>query len=257
MLGALAGDLIGSVHEFIGTKTKHFPLFDEKCFFTDDSILTIALANALLHKLDYAVTLKQYYRRYPHAGYGGAFHAWAASDSLLPYNSWGNGAAMRVSPVAYVAQSLDETLDLAELSAVVTHNHPEGIRGAQATAAAIFLARSGHDKGDIKQFIESTFTYDLQATLDEIRPTYVFDESCQGTVPQAITAFLEATDFVDAIRNAISLGGDADTLACIAGSIAEPYFGGLSEDLRESVLLRLDDELLAVTTEFERRFMQG
>ena len=256
MLGAIAGDLIGSVHEFIGTKTKDFPLVDPKCFITDDSILTIALADALLNDLDYAVTLKLYYRRYPDAGYGGAFHSWALSDSWEPYNSWGNGAAMRVSPAAYVASSLDEALALAEQSAVVTHNHPEGIRGAQATAAAIFLARTGHDKCEIKQYVEASSGYDLQKTIDEIRPTYLFNESCQETVPQAITAFLEATDFEDAIRNAISLGGDADTLACIAGSIAEPYFGGVPEDLREAVLLRLDDELLAVVTAFQQRWMR-
>ena len=253
MIGAIAGDVIGSVHEFIATKTKVFPLIDPRCFFTDDTVLTIALADALLHELDYAATLKLYYRRYPDAGYGGAFHFWAMSDSWAPYNSWGNGAAMRVSPAAYVAESLDEAMALAEGSAAVTHNHPEGIRGAQATAAAIFMARAGHDKSEIKRFIEVSFGYDLQPTLDEIRPTYVFNESCQETVPQAITAFLEANDFEDAVRNAISLGGDADTLACIAGSIAEPYFGGVPADIRESVLLRLDDELLAVVTAFEQR----
>ena len=255
MLGAIAGDVIGSVHEFTGTKTKDFPLLDPKCFVTDDSILTLALADALLHELDYAVTLKRYYRRYPHASYGGSFHQWAQSDSWAPYNSWGNGAAMRVSPAAHAAESVDEALTLAERSAAVTHNHPEGIRGAQATAAAIFLARAGHEKGEIKRFVESSFGYDLQRTLDDIRPTYFFDESCQGTVPEAITAFLEAADFEDAIRNAISLGGDADTLACITGSIAEPYFGGVPPDVREFALQRLDEELLAVFTAFERRFM--
>ena len=255
MIGAIAGDVIGSVHEFVATKTKVFPLIDPRCFFTDDTVLTIALADALLHELDYAVTLKLYYRRYPDAGYGGAFHDWAMSDSWAPYNSWGNGAAMRVSPAAYVAESLDEAMALAERSAAVTHNHPEGVRGAQATTAAIFMARAGHDKSEIKRFIEVSFGYDLQPTVDEIRPTYVFNESCQETVPQAITAFLEAADFEDAIRNAVSLGGDADTLACIAGSIAEPYFGGVPADIRESVLLRLDDELLAVVTAFEQRVM--
>lgn len=255
MIGAIAGDVIGSVHEYIGTKTKDFPLFDPKCFFTDDSVLTVALADALLHELDYAVTLKLYYRRYPNAGYGGAFHRWASSESWAPYNSWGNGAAMRVSPAAWVADSLDGALALAEQSATVTHNHPEGIRGAQATAAAIFLARTGHGKDGIRRFVETTFGYDLQRTLAEIRPDYEFNESCQETVPEAITAFLEASDFEDAIRNAISLGGDADTLACITGSIAEPYFGGVPPDIRESVLLRLDDDLLAVVAEFEQRVM--
>ena len=163
---------------------------------------------------------------------------------------------MKPPPFRYVRpESLDEALKLAERSAAVTHNHPEGIRGAQATAAAIFLARAGHEKGEIKRFVESSFGYDLQRTLDEIRPTYFFDESCQGTVPEAITAFLEAADFEDAIRNAISLGGDADTLACITGSIAEPYFGGVPPDVREFALQRLDEELLAVFTAFERRYI--
>lgn len=256
MIGAIAGDVIGSVHEFSATKTKDFPLFDARCFFTDDTVLTVALADALLHERDYAVTLKRYYRRYPDAGYGGSFHDWASSESWAPYNSWGNGAAMRVSPAAYVAKSLDEALALAEQSAAVTHNHPEGIRGAQATAAAIFLARAGHKKGDIRQFVESAFGYSLRQTLDEIRPTYVFNESCQETVPQAITAFLEATDFEDAIRNAVSLGGDADTLACITGSIAEPYFGGVPAEIRESTLLRLDDDLLDVVRAFERQVIR-
>ena len=255
MLGAIAGDVIGSVHEYNAVKTKDFSLLDPDCFFTDDTVLTVALADALLHELDYAVTLKLYYRRYPDAGYGGSFHKWATSDSWAPYNSWGNGAAMRVSPAAYVAESLDEAMKLAERSAAVTHNHSEGIRGAQATAAAIFLAKTGHEKTDIKRFVESSCGYDLQRTLDEIRPAYSFDESCQGTVPQAITAFLEAVDFEDALRNAVSLGGDADTLACITGSIAEPYFGGVPPHIRQSVLLRLDDDLLAVVTEFEQRVM--
>lgn len=255
MIGAIAGDVIGSVHEYTRTKTKDFPLIDPKCFFTDDTVLTVALADALLHELDYTVMLKRYYRRYPDAGYGVAFHGWAMSDSSAPYCSYGNGAAMRVSPAAWAAEGLDEALTLAERSAAVTHNHPEGIRGAQAAAAAIFLARSGHDKDDIRRFVEATFGYDLQRTLAEIRPEYEFNETCQETVPEAITAFLEADDFEDAIRNAISLGGDADTLACITGSIAEPFFGGVPGEIRESVLLRLDEALLEIVTAFEERFM--
>ena len=255
MIGAIAGDVVGSVHEFEATKTKDFPLIDPRCFFTDDTVLTVALADALLHGKDYAVLLKEYYRRYPDAGYGGAFHGWASSDSLAPYNSWGNGSAMRVSPAAYVASCLADVLTLAEQSAVVTHNHPEGIRGAQATAAAIFLARTGHTKDSIQKFVQSFFGYDLQATLAQIRPGYRFNESCQDTVPQAIRAFLEANDFEDALRNAVSLGGDADTLACITGSIAEPFFGGVPAELRESALSRLDDELLAVVSAFEQRYM--
>lgn len=256
MIGAIAGDVIGSVHEFNEIKTKDFTLLDPRCFFTDDTVLTVALADALLHGLDYGVTLKLYYRRYPGAGYGLSFHEWASSESWAPYNSFGNGSAMRVSPAAYVAASLDDALALAEQSAAVTHNHPEGVRGAQATAGAIFLARAGGGKDDIRQFAETVCGYDLRRTLDEIRPGYFFNETCQKTVPEALTAFLEADDFEDAIRNAISLGGDADTLACITGSIAEPYFGGVPPDIREFALRRLDEELLAVVNEFERQFIR-
>ncbi len=255
MIGAIAGDVIGSVHEYNAIKTKDFTLLDTGCFFTDDTVLTVALGEAYLQELDYAVTLKLYYQRYPGAGYGLSFHEWASSDSWEPYCSFGNGSAMRVSPAAYVAESLDDALALAEQSAAVTHNHPEGIRGAQATAGAIFLARTGGGKDDIRQFAETVCGYDLRRSLDEIRPGYSFNETCQETVPEALTAFLEADDFEDAIRNAISLGGDADTLACITGSIAEPYFGGVPSEIREFSLSRLDEELLGVVTAFERQFI--
>lgn len=228
MIGAIIGDIVGSVYEWHNIKTKDFPLFRNDCFFTDDTVMTVAVAEALMaggREGDFITAMKRYGRMYPDAGYGGRFGAWLFSDSVEPYNSWGNGSAMRVAAVGWWAKSLDETLELAKVSAAVTHDHPEGIKGAQATAACIYLARSGTGKTDIRDYIEEAFGYDLSRTLDEIRPDYQFNESCQDTVPQAITAFLESTDFEDAIRNAISLGGDSDTLAAITGSIAEVAYG--------------------------------
>lgn len=250
MLGAIAGDVIGSVFEWNNVKSKDFPLFSSGSTFTDDSVLTIALAEAILTGADYAQVMRVYYDRYPHAGYGGRFHKWARSDAPSPYSSWGNGAAMRISPAAYAFNTLDEVLQQAERFTSVTHNHPEGIKGAQATAAAIFIARQGGSKQDIRQLVEDRFGYDLSRTVDQIRPAYQFDESCQGTVPEALICLLEASDFEDAIRNAISIGGDSDTLACIAGSVAEPLFGGVPEPIAKAVLAKLDPHLSGVTTRF-------
>jgi ADP-ribosylglycohydrolase len=254
MLGAIAGDIIGSVHEGAGTKTKAFPLFDPHCCFTDDTVLTVAVAECLLRHGDYAAFYHDYFHAYPDAGYGGTFFHWAAGRHRRPYHSWGNGSAMRVSPVAWAFAALDDVLDQARRSAAVTHDHPEGIRGAQATAAAVFLARSGSDKAQIRDYVERTFGYDLRQSLDEIRPGYRFEVSCQGSVPQSIIAFLEAEDYEDAVRNAISLGGDADTMACIAGSIAEAYYGGVPGHIRETALAVLDDRLRTVVQEFTERF---
>ena len=254
MLGALAGDIIGSVYEWNNIKTKDFPLFDPHCFFTDDSVLTVALADAILNSKDYSETMKEYYRHYPDAGYGGMFHRWANSQHSEPYNSWGNGAAMRISPVGYAYPTLDEVLSKAEAFTVVTHNHPEGIKGAQSVAAAIYLARSGSSKKEIMKYTECTFGYDLSFTCDEIRPHYCFNESCQDTVPQAFVAFLESTDFEDAIRNAISLGGDSDTLACITGGIAEAFYGGVPEHVCKRALETLDDHLRNIIIRFIDRF---
>jgi ADP-ribosylglycohydrolase len=254
MLGAIAGDIIGSAYEMSGTKSKDFPLFSEYCRFTDDTVLTIAVADAILHDHDYVTQFKAYYQRYPRAGYGGHFKRWAGSSDREPYNSWGNGSAMRVSAVGFAFDRLDQVLQEAERSAVVTHNHPEGIKGAQATAAAIFLGRTVQSKREIKANIETTFGYDLSQTLDEIRPSYEFDMSCQGTVPQAVMAFLESTDFEDAIRNAISLGGDSDTLACITGGIAQAFYGGVPEAISEQALTYLDERLRSVTVEFMTQF---
>jgi len=250
MLGAIAGDIIGSVYERDNIKTKQFPLFSADSRFTDDTVLTVAVADVLLHQGNYTDTFKHYYQQFPHAGYGGTFKAWAGSSSREPYNSWGNGSAMRVSPISYAFDTLDQVLLEAKRSAEVTHNHPEGIKGAQATAAAIFLARTGSNQSEIKTYIESTFAYDLNQTLAEIRPTYHFDVSCQGSVPQAITAFLESTDFEDAIRNAISLGGDSDTIACISGSIAEAFYGGIPEAIANETIQRLDPQLVVVVEAF-------
>ena len=259
MLGAIAGDIIGSVYEgkkqWLAARTVDFqPLFSPKARFTDDTVLTVAVADALLHASDLAGVFKDYFSRYPGAGFGGDFKIWAASDETEPYNSWGNGSAMRVSPVAWAFDTLEEVLHWAKDTARVTHNHPEGVKGAQATAATIFLARSGAAKWELRDEVERRFHYDLSFTLDEIRPTYAFDSSCQGTVPQAIVAFLESSDFENAVRLAVSLGGDCDTLACIAGSIAAAFYGGVPGPIRDQALARLDEPLSEVVAEFERRY---
>ena len=234
MYGAILGDIVGSVYEWHNIKTKDFPFLRDGCHFTDDSVMTIAVAEALLdsmgkgeaeHKKALAASMQKWGKRYPDAGYGGRFRDWLCDPDPQPYNSWGNGSAMRVASAGWLYDSLEETLEKAKWTAEVTHNHPEGIRGAQAVAAAIFLARKGRSKEEIKAYITDHFYYDLNQTCDQIRPKYKFDVSCQGSVPQAIIAFLEGNDYVDAVRNAISLGGDSDTIACITGSIAEAFWG--------------------------------
>ncbi len=254
MLGAIVGDVIGSVHEGAGTKTKDFPLLVPASTFTDDSVLTVAVADWILTGRNLVDLLQEYYQNYPGRGYGGMFHFWASRHVREPYNSFGNGSAMRVSPVGYGFETIEDVLEWSKRSAAVTHNHPEGIRGAQATAAAIYLARRGQDKSEIRSAIESKFGYDLNRRLDQIRPTYCFDETCQETVPQALIAFFESTSFEDAIRNAISLGGDADTLACITGGIAEAHYGGTPPHLAAPVLAMLDRQLRTVVDRFRERF---
>jgi ADP-ribosylglycohydrolase len=254
MLGAIIGDVIGSVHEGAGTKTKNFPLFVKGTTFTDDSVLTVAVADWVLTGQNLVDLLHLYTETYPGRGYGGMFRRWASRRVRDPYNSFGNGAAMRVSPVGFAFETIEEVLAWSKKSAEVTHNHPEGIRGAQATATAIYLARRVRDKDQIRRTIESQFGYDLSAPLDQIRPMYDFDETCQGTVPQALTSFFESTNFEDALRNAISLGGDADTLACIAGGVAEAYYGGTPQDLARPVMAMLDGRLVTVIDQFRRRF---
>jgi len=254
MLGALAGDIIGSVHEFQRQKTMDFPLFVEGSRFTDDTVLTVAVADCLMTGASYVDKFHEYARDYPDGCYGLRFWRWVESGSREPYNSWGNGSAMRVSPVGLAMPTLEEVLGEAQRSAEVTHNHPEGVRGAQATAAAVFLARQGEPKGRIRQFIQETFAYDLNRTIDDIRPTYSFNESCQGTVPEAIIAFLDSSDYEETVRLAISLGGDADTLACIAGGIAGAFYGGVPEEIAEPAMARLDDRLRDVVQRFSDKY---
>lgn len=254
MLGAIAGDIIGSVYEFHNIKKEDFPLFNTRCTFTDDTVLTVAVADCILHGKDYASAFKEWGRLYPHSGYGGMFNKWLASDSTASYNSYGNGSAMRVSPIGFAYDSLDKVLREAKRSAEVTHGHLEGIKGAQAVAAAIFLARTGKSKEEIKSYIESSFEYDLSKTIAEIRPTYAFDETCQGSVPQAIIAFLESNNFEDAIRKAVSLGGDSDTIACITGGIAQAYYSNIPEFIIKRTKDILDTRLLQVVNLFADKY---
>jgi ADP-ribosylglycohydrolase len=254
VLGAIAGDIIGSVHEWAATKTTEFELFHPHCMFTDDTVLAVAVADCLLHGTAYVDAFHEYYRAYPDSGFGGMFYQWASEGRRDPYNSFGNGSAMRVAAVGHAFDSLDGVLAEAKRSADVTHNHPEGVRGAQATAAAIFLARTGKDKNQIRESLQTMFNYDLHQRLDDIRPTYHFNETCQDTVPQAIISFLESNDYEDAVRKAISLGGDADTLACITGGIAEAFYRGVPPVIATKALALLDDRLRRVTLEFCRRY---
>ena len=261
MYGAILGDIIGSPYEFdMGNKTKDFPLFSADSYFTDDTVMTVAVAEALMGEPDDADTLRRrliqsmqkWGHRYPNAGYGVRFSGWLGSRNPRPYNSWGNGSAMRVSPAAWLFDDLDTVRRMARLSAEVTHNHPEGIKGAEATAAAIYLARTSRSKAEIKTYIEQEFHYDLNRTCDEIRPTYRHVESCQETVPEAITAFLEGDSFEDVIRTAVSLGGDCDTLTCIAGSVAEGFYG-IPEHLKQECRSRLPADLMGVLLRFSLR----
>jgi ADP-ribosylglycohydrolase len=254
VIGAIAGDVIGSVYEWNNIKTKDFPLFADRCTFTDDSVLTIALADSILSGRPYRDNLKRFFRLYPDRGYGGSFNAWARSSSQKPYNSWGNGAAMRISPAGYAYDDLGIVLQRAKEFTEITHDHPEGIKGAQATAAAIFLSRAGKSKAEIRESIETEFQYDLSRHVDEIRPAYRFDVSSQGTVPQAIRAFIDSTDFEDAIRTAVSLGGDTDTLACITGGIAQAFYGSIPETIQREVYSILDDFLGGITAKFMERY---
>jgi ADP-ribosylglycohydrolase len=254
MIGAIAGDIIGSVYEAHNIRTTDFPLFREDSHFTDDTVLTVALADSILHDESYVSKLKTYYRNYPFVGYGLSFRNWAASPTSKPYNSWGNGSAMRVSPVGFAYDTLDLVLNEAKKSAEVTHNHPEGIKGAQATAAAIYMARSGMTKSQIRLFIENTFGYDLSESVDSIREHYTFDVSCQGSVPQAITAFLESDDYEDALRKAISIGGDSDTIACIAGGIGQAFYNGVPDPIEAQAKGILDERLKAIVAEFSEKY---
>ena len=268
MYGAILGDIIGSPYEFdMGSKTKEFPLFSKNSTFTDDTVMTVAVGKVFLDaqpvekycdlseenvqwiRRRLITSMQQFGKQYPYAGYGGMFRRWLRAKAPQPYGSYGNGSAMRVSAAAWLYNDLDTVRSMARISAEVTHNHPEGIKGAEATASAIFLARTGSTKAEIKAYIESQFGYDLSRTCDEIRPGYHHVESCQETVPEAITAFLEGESFEDVIRTAVSLGGDCDTLTCIAGSMAEAYYG-VPEELKQECHNRLPEPLLAVLQKF-------
>ncbi len=263
LYGAAIGDTIGSKYEFCNIKSKDFPLFSEGCSYTDDTIMTIAVADALLSSNGDKETfskalvaqMQAYGKKYPYpqGGYGGKFAGWLCSNDPKPYNSFGNGSAMRVSPCGIYAVTLEEALSLAEISASVTHNHPEGVKGAKAVAAAIFMAKSGACKEEIKEYVEGNF-YPLNETIDEIRLNYRFNETCQATVPQAITAFIESTNFEDAVRNAVSIGGDTDTVAAITSSIAWVYYyASASQELIAKINSYLPEEFIKVILSFEAR----
>ena len=261
MYGAILGDIIGSPYEFdMGNKSKDFPLFSRNSTYTDDTVMTIAVADAFLNAPEdeemirqrLIVSMQRFGKLFPRAGYGGMFRRWLKDPNPQPYGSYGNGSAMRVSSAGWLFDDLQTVRHMARLSAEVTHNHPEGIKGAEATASAIFLARTGSTKAEIKACIEEHFHYDLSRTCDEIRPTYHHVESCQETVPEAITAFLEGDSFEDVIRTAVSLGGDCDTLTAIAGSIAEGFYG-VPEELKQQCRERLPENLRGVLRRFEEK----
>lgn len=260
MIGAIIGDIVGSRFEWHNYRAKDFEFFHSTCKFTDDSVMTLAVAKAILESQeeDYedleekvVADMQQLGRAYPHRGYGGFFYQWLYLEYPMPYNSFGNGAAMRVSPCGFMAKSLDEAKLLSKKVTSVTHNHPEGIKGAEATAVAIFLARSGKNLEEIKQYINDNY-YPMDFTLDEIREDYVFNETCQGTVPQALMAFFESKDYEDAIRNAISIGGDSDTIGAITGGIAEAYYG-IPDEIKSQGLSFLDDDLRAIVNRFNEK----
>ena len=263
MLGAIIGDIVGSRFEWDNHRSKDFELMMPRCYVTDDSIMTLAIADAIMacqgdfSKLGQAAvsSMRRLGRKYPDGGYGGRFNQWLYSENPAPYNSYGNGAAMRVSPCAYAASSFEEAFELSRRVTGVTHNHLEGIKGAEATTAAIWLARQGHSILEIRDYIHRHY-YPMDFTLDGIRLTYAFDESSQGTVPQAVMAFLESTGFEDAIRNAVSIGGDSDTIAAITGSIAQAYYG-VPVAIRDQALAFLDEAQLQILMAFERTYPSG
>lgn len=263
MLGAAIGDIVGSIYEWDNIKTKDFTFLTEDCFFTDDTVMTFAILKAILMSnknlsdlYDKTVEYMQYYgRKYPNRGYGGHFDTWIYCDNPKPYNSWGNGAPMRVSAAGFCADSLTEALKIAEIVTITTHNHPQGIKGAKATAACIYLARTGSSMEDIKQYISNNYYKDIKK-LDDIRDTYKFDVSTQGTMPVALEAFFESVSFEDAIRNAISVGGDSDTIAAITGSIAQAFYG-IPKDLEEEILENyLPNEFVRMYIEYKEKYCE-
>ena len=253
MKGAIAGDIIGSHFEFIPCKEKDFLLFGDHYYFTDDTVLTIAVADVLINKGDYEDTLVKYSRKYKNQSWGIRYKNWFESDERAPYNSFGNGSAMRVSPIGWYFNTIEETLKEAKKSAEITHNHPEGIKGAQAVATSIFMARNKASKQEIRDYIEKTFKYDLSRKYKDIQPEYMFNETCQGSVPEGIICFLESSDFEDAIRNAVALGGDADTQACISGGIAEAFYGSVPDNIWNTCKAVLNDDFIEIINNFDNR----
>ncbi len=252
MIGAIAGDMIGSPYERHPIKKLDFTI--RVANFTDDTVLTVAVARAILTDANYANYIKSFAQRYPHAGYGGTFRKWMGTWENKPYNSFGNGSAMRVSPVGFAFDTIDEVMEQAKQSAEVSHNHPEGIKGAQATALAILMARQGAEKEAIRKELSGRFGYNLKRTVEDIRPAYRFDVSCQGSVPESIIAFLDSDDFETAVKNAVSLGGDADTMACIAGGIAQAYYKKIPATIIADIRQKLTPDLLAVLDQFNEKF---
>jgi len=250
MLGSIIGDVLGSIFEFYPMKTKKFELLDNKSHFTDDTVMTVAVADSIMNEVPYVESLQKWGRKYPRVGYGGWFRKWIHQEDPKPYNSFGNGSAMRCSSVGWLFDDEESVLEEAKKSAEITHNHPEGIKGAQSVALGVMMGRKGNSKKEIKEKIEDLFDYDLSQKLEQILPSCTFDSTCQGSVPQAIIAFLESTDFEDAIRNSISLGGDADTQACITGSLAEAYYKDIPDEIGSFVRLRLEEEILVVLDQF-------
>lgn len=250
IIGAIAGDIIGSVYEFSNIVSTDFPLFRPECDFTDDTVMTVAVADALINKRDFAEVLHDYGRHYPGRGYGGLFSRWLNSEHPEPYGSYGNGSAMRVSPVGFYCKSINEVMDTAKNTAVITHNHPEGIKGARAIASAVFMAREKAGKDEIVEFISRRFGYDLNFRLKDVRGSYSFDETCQGSVPQAIAAFYESRDYEDAVRLAVSIGGDSDTIACMAGGVASAFYGHIPGDILEKAFSLLPEEFISIISRF-------
>jgi len=254
MIGAIIGDIIGSRFEKNNVKNKDFDLFTKDSRYTDDTVLTIAIADCLVNSKDYEKTVKKYGRTYPFAGYGGTFKKWLAGIIRGPYNSWGNGSAMRVSPIGFAYNDEKSVLEEAKKSAEITHNHEEGVKGAQAIAMSIFLARNKKSKQEIKEYIEINFGYDLDRTIDEIRPNYAFDVSCQGSVPESIIAFIESENFEDAIRIAVSIGGDSDTIACMTGAISQAYYKSIPKEMLVNANKILPKKFKTIIEEFNNKY---
>ncbi len=252
MIGAVAGDIIGSIYERNPIKTEDFPLFHTASRFTDDSVMSLAVAQSILGDKNYGREMKFLGQAFPNAGYGGNFQNWIFESEIVPYNSWGNGSAMRVSPVGYAFNTVEDVLQEARASAKVSHDHPEGIKGAQAVALAILMARKGTSKDEIRTNLTASFFYDLDRIIEEIRPDYQFDVSCMGSVPEGIIAFLDSTDFESAVRKAVSLGGDTDTQACIAGAIAEAYYKSIPSMIITEVERILPENLWKILKRFEK-----